>query len=230
MIDFTHKYAPKKLSDVVFPDAVSEKAIMRYSKGQTRKHLILHGPVGAGKTAIAKLVPRSVFDSIPEAYKENAKGEDITVQGPDIKLVNASSDRSLTAIQKFKDTLKTNPFNYLGMRFFIMDEAEGITEAALLAMRGFLDIDNVKFMVIFTTNDLLKMPAAIKSRCNVVQIGHAPANNWLPRAEWIMEQEGFPTAEKLLLPIIESAEGDNRAILSMLQDVVSDKKELQGVS
>ena len=57
---FTVKYAPKKLSDVVFSSTYAKDQIDRYAKGLTRKPIMLYGTYGTGKSLIAELLPYSI--------------------------------------------------------------------------------------------------------------------------------------------------------------------------
>ncbi len=206
MQDFETEYSPKDLQSIVWQDAATERKIMAYQKRHTLRHLVLFGPVGTGKSSIAKLLPYAI---------------EPTMQAADIKLLNASKDRSIAALNKVVEDFKSTwGHNNMGLRVMILDEAEGITPSAFQALRGVLDGLIGDMLLIFTTNDITKIPKAVKSRCTCVLIDHASEALWMPRANWIMEQEGYPIPAGKLLPIIESAKGDNREILQRLQETV----------
>ena len=206
MIDFEKKYAPKTLDDVVFHDDQTRDTIFAYARGETARDLFLYGPVGTGKTTIAKLVPVAM---VPDLQK------------PDLRLLNASDDRSLTSLRdKAKEFLKMSGFNSAGMRFVILDEVDGLDKKAADALRGMIDSKPNGSLYLLTTNYQHEVPEAIRSRCTCVRIDRTPAERWLPRARWIMEQEGCPRSDEKLLPVIEAAQGDNRRVLQNLQKVV----------
>ncbi len=207
MTDFEIKYAPKDLQSVVWQDTKTEKQIMNYAYGNIFRPLILHGPVGTGKTTIAELLPSAI---------------EPTIQSPDIKVLNAGIDRNITAINKiFGPSKMTGGMNKSGLKVFVFDEAEGIKDDAFLALRGIMPrLQTMDILFIFTTNNLAVLPTAIKSRATCIKIDYAPPQQWLPRAQWILEEEGHPRSQEQLLPIIQAAKGDSRVILQNLQELV----------
>lgn len=216
MTAFQTKYAPRSLSDVVFHDDDAEQMIADYAAGRERPNLILHGPFGTGKTTIAKLLPDAIWSN-------HETGER---QGGTVKEIGGATLRGIDAIRNIETTLSLSARH----RFVIIDEADGMTNDALEALRGTM---NKTFTwegrwIILTTNHLHKIPPALQSRSLVVNIDYAAPERWLRRAKWILEQEGHPISDDMaLLRVIELGHGDNREVLAQLQDLVNAKQRIK---
>jgi hypothetical protein len=54
------KYAPRNLSEIIYPSTAVERRIMGYASGQLEGHILMHGSNGTGKTSIANLLPIAI--------------------------------------------------------------------------------------------------------------------------------------------------------------------------
>ena len=55
-MSFIKNHEPKSLNELVFHDANVRTLITEYAQGERTKHLLLHGPVGTGKTIASKMI------------------------------------------------------------------------------------------------------------------------------------------------------------------------------
>ena len=58
---FEEKHRPKTLDDIIFVDAYVERIVKETAANKRHKHLILHGPRGAGKSETANLIMKSRY-------------------------------------------------------------------------------------------------------------------------------------------------------------------------
>lgn len=54
------KYAPKNLSEIIYPNVSVERRVEAYAHGHLDGHIILWGPNGTGKSSIARLLPNVI--------------------------------------------------------------------------------------------------------------------------------------------------------------------------
>ena len=58
---FEEKHRPKTLDDIIFVDAYVERIVKETAANKRNKHLILHGPRGAGKSETANLIKKGRY-------------------------------------------------------------------------------------------------------------------------------------------------------------------------
>ena len=58
---FEEKHRPKTLDDIIFVDAYVERIVKETAANKRHKHLILHGPRGAGKSETANLIMKGRY-------------------------------------------------------------------------------------------------------------------------------------------------------------------------
>lgn len=210
-MSFVIKYDPQSLSDYVFPSHQVKKVVDRYTKGNDLRPLILHGANGVGKSCLARMLPSAMegMDAIVHIVKGYEAGE----------------------MQDLKKIFKAPP-NYYKLfsegdqkrNYFIINEANFAYKAAL-AMRDIIDELQADVQFIFTTNMFEQMDIGIRDRSTCLLVGAADASAWLPRAKYILEQEGIevPTSKlKAMLTSQLQVSASNRKLLEYLQTFVED--------
>jgi len=207
MPNFRVKYAPKTLSDVVFPSENAKQIITDMVELKTLNHLILYGPYGTGKTTVANLIPNTIFSKTDSA---------------DCKFFSADSNSSVEDIRNLKPFVGGYCFEELGIKFVIIDEVDGLSlkaQHALRASMNFADENNVYF--IMTTNHLDKLDGGLKSRCELIKFADFDSELWLPRAKYICEKEGITVQnDDDLLNLIANFGADSRVLMRALESVV----------
>jgi len=131
-----------------------------------RKHIILNGPPGSGKTTSAKQLVEAFYgnESFNGAFSRSL-------------FLNSSDERGLEAVRS-----RVYPFirSSLHMLFnnvsddkpkiIIFDEAETLTDQAQMALRPLLDEDPNKVMIIFLCNSISRIHSSIVHKFLVLQL------------------------------------------------------------
>ena len=199
------KYAPSDLSEVIFGSENSLYLIDAISKGAFDCHVLLHGPNGTGKTTTAELLALAIGgkDAIAETKDFNTM-----LAMPDLKeyLQRCASLARLTSSGKY---------------FLIWHEFDN-AKANPHALWSALDDLGSDVMLILTTNNFMKIHPSLRSRCKVVEMPALTAQDVLPRAQWILQQEGLVLKRDQLLTYLkpQQVSGDLRKYFGELDKLL----------
>lgn len=131
-----------------------------------RKHIILTGPPGSGKTSSAKLFVEELYgkDSLYGKFSRAL-------------FLNSSDERGLDAVRSrvypfIRSSLHVLFDNNVGNKpkIIIFDEAETLTDQAQMALRPLLDEDPNKIMIIFLCNSISRIHSSIVHKFLVLQL------------------------------------------------------------
>jgi replication-associated recombination protein RarA len=210
-MSFELKYAPTKFSDIVISDSYVIDELSGYISGVTKRPIILHGSYGVGKTTIANLLPDAI--------------EGVPVMVDKIKAIEFRTAADVTKAIQISPFTGSLLFRYTNgqLRQYVVTNELTITDNAAKALVDLIDDHYEKVQFIFTTNEIHTVDRRLRSRSTVIEITAATPEAWLPRAQFIMENEGFEFEEKLLLKAISDqlvVSSDHRELLKMLERLV----------
>jgi DNA polymerase III delta prime subunit len=137
--DWVNKYRPDRLEDMILPAAHKVKLI-NLRDSRRGFGLILHGPIGCGKTTVGLLMGSTKPVRVDCAI-ENSKAH------------------ILQYITRARSLLEEED-----IRVILMDEADQLTESAQSVLRAFGQDMLLHNAFILTTNDLQKLHPQLHSR------------------------------------------------------------------
>lgn len=200
-MDWASKYRPKHLADVV-GNSTALQLMAEWARSWTfsSKPLLLYGKPGTGKTS-------SVY-----ALAADFSWEVIEL--------NASDQRTRDIIKKVAGAGSvTGSLIGASRKLILLDEADNLHGTADRGgARAILDVmRDTRQPLILIVNELYQVTPEIRSHAEQVQFRALPARSIIPRLRYICSAEGLKCSEDSLRIIAESANGDMRAAINMLE-------------
>jgi DNA polymerase III delta prime subunit len=204
------KYRPSSLNDFIYPSTALKSVVEMYAEGKTMRPLILHGPHGTGKSLLSELIPKAI------------DGENVSTKRLSIDDLKSRSDidKNLTRAAVF-DSL-TEPDGQ-SRYYSIFDEFVSDTKVSKDAMRTALDSMEGRGLYIFTTNELNKIDTGIVSRSECVYVPPVAPEDFLPKAVYILKNEGIDVPSDVLLNALiatHKVAADNRRYYKLLDQII----------
>ncbi len=199
-MDWAEKYRPLHLDEIVGNTSVLHQMVAWAQDWKPeKKPLILFGKPGTGKTTSAHALAHDMEWEVIE--------------------LNASDQRTKSVIEKVAGSGSTTASFSGRRRLIIIDEADNLHGTADRGgARAILDLIRVaRQPVLLIANDLYAVPGEIRNRCEPLQFRAIMARSIIPRLRFICSAEKIACSENALKKIAESAAGDLRAAIHMLQ-------------
>ncbi|KAI5172723.1 replication factor C subunit 2/4 [Nematocida sp. LUAm3] len=199
-LPWIEKHRPKTLDEVVGNRAIVD-LFKAFVQDESMPHLIMTGTPGIGKTTIAEAFISSYFKD-PKKKKEN------------VLEMNASDERGIEVVRtKIKIFLQKK---IVGTRFLVLDESDSMTTSAQHSMRRLLET-HLEAKFIFICNNVEKISDTIQSRCAILRLSPLSVEDVQTITKRISEVEDIKIAQESIKIIAESAEGDARQAINLLQ-------------
>lgn len=200
------KYAPQSLGDVIYPNQAVKTRIDAYANGLLENHIILFGPNGTGKSTIARLLPDAIV------------GGNAVVENDDFdELLNKKNLK-----QFLKQSCSMSSLTQQGKAFLLFEEFDN-AKVSLNKLWTAMDACADELQVIISTNHEMKVHASIRSRCDMIHVSKLSAKIVLPRAQFILNNEGLVLPNDYVLAYLQQADwkGDLRLYMQKLDELLA---------
>ena len=155
---------PKALQDCVGQDDFITTLQTQFTTGRIPHFYIIHGPVGAGKTTIARILALAFqLDSLTIS-EENWS----LYKRYDIQEINAANKNGIDDIRSIVENMKYKPMSPSRAKVVIMDEAHQLTSAAQNALLTETEDVSNHVYYIFCTSVLSKIIPALQRRAYLI--------------------------------------------------------------
>ncbi len=174
-VTFAQRHAPKSFSDLVFEDVIARQRLALYDGNHLHNSVLLHGPYGTAKTTTALTIinHRRRLTGCHGPYMHQYSGGGLAGS---LKLVLNSLSMMLS--------LDPDPRPYV-----LIDEVDKLTKSAQLEMRDLLS-NMPDLRVMLTTNEIAEVDGGVQSRCDCIQLLPPTTDDWAPRAQAWLANEG----------------------------------------
>jgi len=202
------KHRPATLDEIVGNESVIASLQSVLTREKDRPHVYLFtGDAGTGKTTLAFIIKDILNCSESDFY-----------------YYNTANTRGVQTIRAIIDNCQFAPMNG-DIKFFVMEEAHGITKDALDALLKFLEFVPEHVYFAFCTSEPErwhpKKRAALKRRCHTSEMKPLLLPEILKLLESILEKEGvkeFP--DDVLVKIADVCNGSPGMALNLLDTVI----------
>ena len=203
---WTEKYRP-----INFQDIVGQEDIIKRVKSLTDSlnipHLLFAGPAGTGKSTLALIVVRELFQ---ENWKENYLE------------LNASDERGINVVrEKVKNFARTKSLGNVPFKIIFLDEADALTPEAQQALRRTMENYSTTCRFILSCNYSSKIIDPIQSRCALFRFKLLENKNIEKVIQRIVLRENLTITSEAAEMIYEGSEGDCRRCINLLQSTSS---------
>lgn len=161
---------PSNLQDYLGQDDLVTLLENQFVSGRIPHFYIIHGPIGSGKTTLARILALALqldpalgekrLQPSEEAWKSYKKYE--------IREINAANQNGIDDIRAMVESLRYKPIAPSRARVIIMDEAHQITSAAQNTLLTETEDVASHIYYIFCTNNISKILPALQRRAYIM--------------------------------------------------------------
>ncbi|WP_201328992.1 DNA polymerase III subunit gamma/tau [Thermotomaculum hydrothermale] len=218
------KWRPATFDEVIGQEAVIQTLKNSIAEGRIHHSLIFSGLRGTGKTSTARIYAKALnCKNGPtvepclecDACKEIAEGRDI-----DVMEIDAASNKGVDDIRNLKEIVQYPPIRDR-YRVFIIDEVHMLSTHAFNALLKTIEEPPSYVVFILATTEPHKIPATIRSRCQIFEFKKIPPVQIIRHLKDICDKEGIDIEESALKLIVDASEGSMRDAQSLLDQIVS---------
>lgn len=210
-------FTPTCIDEIVFGSEESQMRIKEIVTGYKSfprsgtNGILLFGVWGTGKSTLASLLPAAIEAAI-------TGGGGLNVCPTLIRCTRGANGVSM--IVNACNTAQFHSANNSGMHYFIVDEADLLTDLAQESLKTAMNMPGTVFVL--TTNHIGSIERGVVNRCIKVQMNAAPADKWLPFARRVLASTGVcGLTDEHLIAIIQPCDGSVRDMVSALTSVAA---------
>lgn len=217
-----NKYRPQVFSDVVSHDVVMTALQSKLKDNRVSHAYIMTGQRGTGKTTTAKLLSKYLVCHSPK------KGEPCNACEACIKAIKGIHEdiyeidgASNNSVDDVREIIKALSYPAIAGKYkiYIIDEVHMLSNAAFNAMLTTIESPPKHVIFIFATTELHKIPATIRSRCQIFTFNQIEQKLIADRLMHISRIELINLDSSGAMAIARNAEGSLRDALSILEQL-----------
>jgi len=201
----SHKYKPKRVSDLVIQDPKVRQRIAEYANAIRTGHMVLHGPRGTGKSTAARVIAETRCDHA------------------DLVTTFVGVDFTTDHFDRIEREWQFQHFCGVAHPTVVIDEIDQLKPIEQQRLRSFLE-HNKCGSVIGTTNNLHKLDRPLADRFDQIHLPPVDTDTWIVRASEILAAENAECTPDIVRDILTTQNGSIRDVLGAIEDHVIAKR------
>ena len=219
------KWRPATFEDVIGQDHITRTLRNALRQGRIRHAYLFSGPRGTGKTSTARLLAKAVncLDDDPDRRPCNTCARCLAVNEGrylDLIEIDAASHTGVDDVRDLRDKIAFSPGEG-EYKVYIIDEVHRFSGAAFDAAQT-LEEPPAHAIFVLATTEVAKVPATIKSRCQLFEFRRVPLAEVTERLAEIAAVEGVSIDPAALALIAREGTGSVRDSISLLDQLIAD--------
>lgn len=213
-IGLYQKYRPKRLKEFVGqPIAVS--IIQTWLDREVPHVILFRGPVGCGKTSLARFLKTKLECSDSDYYE-----------------LNIADVRGIDTIRDIRAKMSLSPMGG-SCRIWVLDEIASATRESMEALLKILEDTPSHVYFFLCTMSPERLPQAIITRCKHVELNTVGEEDLVDLCVSIAQKEGVTLPDSVALQIAQNSSGSPRMALGILEGVLwlaDEEEQLEAIS
>ena len=220
------KWRPATFEDVIGQDHITRTLRNALRQGRIRHAYLFSGPRGTGKTSTARLLAKAVncLDDDPDRRPCNVCARCLAVNEGrylDLIEIDAASHTGVDDVRDLRDKIAFSPGEGQ-YKVYIIDEVHRFSGAAFDALLKTLEEPPAHAIFVLATTEIAKVPATIKSRCQLFEFRRVSLAEVTARLAEIAAVEGVSIDPAALTLIAREGTGSVRDSISLLDQLIAD--------
>lgn len=219
------KYRPELFKDIVGQEETTVPIKNQVISGNLSHAYLFCGTRGTGKTTTAKVYAKAINCLSPRDGEPCLECEACTSPTLDIIEMDAATNNGVGDVRQLNERVQYVP-SKLKYLVVIIDEVHMFSKGAFNALLKTLEEppDHVKF--ILATTEPQKVPATIRSRCQIYQFNRITSKYSVERLQYVCKEEEIQIDDDALRLIAGNSDGALRDALSILDQLTSVSKHI----